>query len=124
MDQLRAIRYFVKVAETSSFSKAAEHFRVPPSSLSRRVADLEAHLGATLLIRSTRVVRLTEIGRRYYHDISEVLAQLNVTDETVRFYHTQPMGRLRISSMVGFGNAILLPLMERFNQLYPDVQLD
>lgn len=124
MDQLRAIKYFVKVAETSSFSRAAEHFQVPPSSLSRRVADLEAHLGATLLTRSTRVVRLTEIGQRYYRDIVEVLAQLDATHEAVSLYQAEPMGRLRISAMVGFGERILLPLMDRFNQRYPDVQLD
>lgn len=124
MDQLRAIKYFVKVAETSSFSKAAEYFQVPPSSLSRRVADLEAHLGATLLRRSTRVVRLTEIGQRYYREVIEVLAQLDATHEAVRLYQTEPMGRLRISTMVGFGEQILLPLMDRFNRRYPDVQLD
>ncbi len=124
MDQLRAIKYFVKVAETSSFSRAAEHFKVPPSSLSRRVADLEEHLGATLLTRSTRVVRLTEIGQRYYRDIVEVLAQLDATHEAVGLYQTEPMGRLRVSAMVGFGEQILLPLMDRFTQRYPDVQLD
>ncbi|WLD59635.1 LysR family transcriptional regulator [Salinispirillum sp. LH 10-3-1] len=124
MDQLKAIKYFVKVAETKSFSQAAEHFRVPPSSLSRRVADLESLLGATLLTRSTRVVRLTEIGQRYYRDITEVLAQLDATDEAVKLYQTEPMGRLRISSTVGFGELILLPLMDRFNRRYPDVQLD
>jgi len=124
MDQLRAIKYFVKVAETGSFSRAAEHFQVPPSSLSRRVADLETLLGATLLTRTTRVVRLTEIGQRYYQDVSEVLSQLDATDEAVRLYQTKPMGRLRISATVGFGELILLPLMDRFNRIYPDVQLD
>ncbi|WP_198015451.1 MULTISPECIES: LysR family transcriptional regulator [unclassified Psychrobacter] len=53
-DQLRAIRYFSKVVETGSFTKAAKVFDVPPSSLSRRVSDLEKSLGATLLKRSTR----------------------------------------------------------------------
>lgn len=124
MDQLRAIKYFVKVAETRSFSRAAEHFQVPPSSLSRRIADLESLLEATLLTRSTRVVRLTEIGQRYYRDITHVLAQLDATDQAVRLYQTKPMGRLRISATVGFGEQILLPLLDRFNTRYPDVQLD
>ena len=66
MDQLRALRYFCKVAETGSFTRAAREFSVPPSSLSRRVADLEKELGATLLKRSTRQVQLTEIGRLYF----------------------------------------------------------
>ncbi len=112
MDQLRAIRYFSKVAETGSFTKAAKSFNVPPSSLSRRVADLEKSLGATLLKRSTRMVKLTEVGRIYYEDMQQVLSQLKQSHETVRSYQSTPMGRLRISSMVGFGEKILLPLLD------------
>ena len=124
MDQLRAIRYFSKVAETSSFTKAASAFNVPPSSLSRRVADLEKSLGATLLKRSTRVVKLTEVGQIYYNDVQQILNQLEQSNETVRSYQTTPMGRLRISSMVGFGDKILLPLLDEFSTLYPKIVLD
>jgi len=99
-------------------------FSVPPSSLSRRVADLEKSLGAILLKRSTRVVRLTEIGQSYYEQVQQILFQLEACDDAVKNYQTKPMGQLRISSMVGFGEAILLPLMDEFNQLYPDVVLD
>jgi DNA-binding transcriptional LysR family regulator len=124
MDQLRAIRYFSKVAETGSFTKAALFFAVPPSSLSRRVADLEKSLGATLLKRSTRAVKLTEVGRIYYNDIQGILNQLEQSNETVRSYQTKPMGQLRISSMVGFGEPILLPLLDEFSELYPEIVLD
>ncbi|MAA63702.1 MAG: LysR family transcriptional regulator [Alteromonadaceae bacterium] len=124
MDQLRAIRYFVKVAESGSFSRAAEHFDVPPSSLSRRVSDLEAALGATLLKRSTRVVKLTEIGQRYYADVTNILLQLEATHESISQYQTRPMGQLRISSLAGFGDTVVLPLMDRFSLLYPDITLD
>ena len=84
MDQLRAIRYFSKVVETGSFTKAAKVFNVPPSSLSRRVADLEKSLGATLLKRSTRMVKLTEVGAIYYNDVQHILNQLKQSHETVR----------------------------------------
>ena len=124
MDQLRAIRYFSKVAETGSFTKAASAFKVPPSSLSRRVSDLEKSLGATLLKRSTRVVKLTEVGQVYYNDMQHILNQLEQSKETVRSYQTTPMGRLRISSMVGFGEKILLPLLDEFGKLYPEIVLD
>ena len=124
MDQLRAIRYFSKVVETGSFTKAAKAFGVPPSSLSRRVSDLEKSLGATLLQRSTRIVKLTEVGRVYYNDVQQILNQLEQSKETVRSYQTTPMGRLRISSMVGFGEKILLPLLEEFSALYPQIVLD
>ncbi|UGA54406.1 LysR family transcriptional regulator [Vibrio sp. VB16] len=124
MDQLRAIRYFSKVVETGSFTKAASVFNVPPSSLSRRVADLEKSLGATLLKRSTRIVKLTEVGQIYYNDVQQILNQLEQSNETVRSYQTTPMGRLRISSMVGFGDKILLPLLDEFGELYPEIVLD
>jgi DNA-binding transcriptional LysR family regulator len=124
MDQLRAIRYFSKVAESGSFTQAAKAFGVPPSSLSRRVADLEKSLGATLLKRTTRVVKLTEVGRIYYNDIQDILNQLEQSHETVRSYQAEPMGQLRISSMVGFGERILLPLLDEFTELYPDIILD
>jgi len=124
LDQLRAIRYFSKVVETGSFTKAAKAFDVPPSSLSRRVSDLEKSLGATPLQRSTRIVKLTEVGRVYYNDVQQILNQLEQSKETVRSYQTTPMGRLRISSMVGFGEKILLPLLEEFSALYPQIVLD
>lgn len=124
MDQLRALRYFSKVAETGSFTKAASAFSVPPSSLSRRIADLEQSLGATLLKRSTRVVKLTEVGNTYYEQIQDILNQLEQSNEAVRSYQTKPTGQLRISSMVGFGERILLPLLDEFNELYPQLILD
>jgi len=124
MDQLRAIRYFSKVVETSSFTKAAIAFNVSPSSLSRRVADLEKILGATLLKRSTRLVKLTEVGQIYYNDVQGILNQLEQSNETVRSYQTTPMGRLSVSSMVSFGEKILLPLLDEFSALYPEIVLD
>lgn len=124
MDELRALRYFSKVVETGSFTKAASTFSVPPSSLSRRVADLERSLGATLLKRSTRVVRVTEIGQIYFDQIQNILNQLEQSNEAVRSYQKTPMGQLRISSMVGFGERILLELLEEFSQLYPEIIVD
>lgn len=124
MDQLRAIRYFCKVVETGSFTKAAKVFNVPPSSLSRRVSDLEKTLGATLLKRSTRMVKLTEVGQVYYNDVQQILSQLEQSKETVRSYQTTPMGRLRISSMVGFGEKVVLPILDEFSALYPQIVLE
>jgi len=124
MDQLRALKYFIKVVDTGSFTKAAAFFSVPPSSLSRRVADLEKNLGATLLKRSTRVVTLTEIGQQYYQQVNDIVYQLNMSDESVRSYQTTPMGMLTISATVAFGEQVLLPLLNEFSDLYPQVTLN
>tara|TARA_R110001592_G_scaffold58801_3_gene177998 strand:+ start:139 stop:1044 length:906 start_codon:yes stop_codon:yes gene_type:complete len=124
MDQLKALKYFVAVVETGSFTKAAVQFSVPPSSLSRRIADLESSLGANLLKRSTRVVKVTEIGREYYNQVSKTITELDNSNEVVRSYQAKPMGQLRISAMVGFGEQVLLPLLDEFNERYPDIILD
>jgi len=124
VDQLKALKYFVKVVETGSFTKAAKMLSVPSSSLSRRVADLEQSLGATLLTRSTRSVNLTEIGQTYYQQVREILASLAYSDELVRSYQSTPMGILHISSMVGFGERMLLPLLDEFSALYPEIMLN
>ncbi len=124
MDQLRAIKYFVKTAEFGNFTRAAAIFNVPASSLSRRVADLEQSLGATLLKRSTRVVKLTEIGQEYYTQMCDLLLRLEHSNEAVRTYQSLPMGKLKISVMAGFGERILMPLLDRFSELYPDIVLD
>ncbi|EAR09887.1 LysR family transcriptional regulator [Reinekea blandensis] len=124
MDQLRALRYFASVADTSSFSRSAERFRVPPSSLSRRIADLEAHLGATLLNRTTRSVSLTEVGRQYAKQIQPLLQNLAEADDAVRSYSKEPMGTLRISSMVSFGEHKLRPVLKDFSARYPKIVLD
>lgn len=124
MDKIRALKYFSAVAKLGSFTAAAKRYAVPPSSLSRRVADLEDSLGATLLKRSTRVVQLTEVGRQYLEQVDDILQQLELSDEAVRSYQAKPMGRLRISAMPGFGERLLIPLLDEFSALYPQVTLD
>ena len=124
MDQLKAIRYFISVVDSGSFSAAASQFDVPASSISRRISDLETSLGAQLLKRSTRLVSLTEIGQSYYGQVKDIVEQLEQSDHAVRSYQTKPMGRLKISSMVGFGERILIPIMDEFQQTYPDIVLD
>ena len=124
MDQIRALRYFCEVAETGSFSRAAEVFSVPPSSLSRRVTALEQSLGATLLKRTTRSVQLTEIGQLYFQQVKDILFQLEQSDGAVRSYQAKPMGQLRISAMTNFGERLVLPLLGEFKALYPEVVLD
>jgi len=124
VDQLKALRYFCAVVESGSFTKAANALSLPASSLSRRIADLEASLGANLLKRTTRVVQVTEIGQLYYEQVQDILFQIDQSDETVRSYHAKPVGQLRISSMVSFGESLLLPAMEEFEQRYPEIVLD
>jgi len=124
MDQLRALKYFVAVAKHNSFSKAALEFNVPASSLSRRIADLELSLGASLFKRSTRQVKLTEVGRNYFEQIKPILNQLTQTNESVKTYQSEPMGQLKINATMGFGEQKLIPILDEFSKLFPKIVLD
>jgi len=90
MDKLRALNYFLKVAETLSFTEAAKAFDVPASSISRRVSELEAALGAQLLHRTTRTVRLTEAGELYLEQVRIGMAQLTAAEEHLRERGNKP----------------------------------
>lgn len=124
MDKLRALSYFVETVEKGSFSAAANHYHVPASSISRRIADLEAELGAQLLVRSTRSISLTEVGKQYYQQAQHIIEQVHFSDQLVKHYQSEPTGVLKISAMVGFGESILLPILDDFSKHYPEVILD
>lgn len=124
MDRLKALQYFVSVVETGGFSAAAKHFNVPPSSISRRISDLEADLKVELLKRTTRTIALTEVGEIYFKEVKAILQQLLQSDEAVRAFKKAPVGRLKINSMVGFGERVLFPLLDEFSECFPDVTLD
>lgn len=124
MDKIRALRYFKRVAELSSFSRAAREFEVPASSVSRRVRDLEQALGVELLERSTRRVGLTELGTVYYGMIIEGLARLDDADALIGQRIDALTGVLRISAMPSYGEEVLFPVLDRFHRAHPALTLD
>lgn len=124
MDKMRALEYFMGVADAGSFSRAAKSFGVPASSVSRRIQDLEAALGATLFHRTTRVVKLTELGALYLEQIRPAVAALSSADEALREQPHAPTGRLAISAPPGYGDALVVPALRKLRQLYPDLVLD
>jgi len=124
MDKLRAMRYLLEVADTLSFSRAAKAFGVPASSISRRITDLEAELGVELLHRTTRTVRLTEIGATYLEQMRIGMAQLKDAEELVGQRSSTPSGTLRISAMPSYGQRLLMPALQDFCERYPDIVLD
>ncbi|WDE07802.1 LysR family transcriptional regulator [Thalassomonas viridans] len=124
MDKIRALQYFKRAAELNSFSLAAKEFDVPPSSVSRRVKDLEQVLGFELLKRSTRHVSTTELGQVYYQMITEVLQKLNEADELVSHRMGVIEGKIRISALPGYGARVLAPVLRRFRQQYPGITLE
>lgn len=124
MDRLRAIQYFIKVAELGSFTAAAQSFGVPASSISRRIQDLEAELGATLLHRTTRSVSLTELGAVYREQARPALKALDHAGELIKDRPSSPSGLLRITANPGYGRLLLMPAIKKLRRKFPDLVID
>lgn len=120
---LNDVLAFTRVVDSGSFTAAATRLGWPKSSVSHRVARLERTLGARLLERSTRRLRLTDVGARYHEHARRVLEELEQASATVARFRSEPQGRLRITASVVLGQALLPPLVAEFAARYPEVQL-
>lgn len=122
--QLETLRVFIKTVECGSFSAAARALQRATSSVSRRIEALEDDLKVRLFRRSTHSLSLTEAGEAYFLRVRKVLQELDTAEEDLHSTQTQPRGRLRISSTLGFGQCRIMPLLPEFMRLYPDLQVD
>ncbi|WP_233633908.1 LysR family transcriptional regulator [Burkholderia cenocepacia] len=124
MDQIRAMRTFVKVAQASSFVKAANVLNLSVAVASRHVALLEDELGVRLLNRTTRKVSLTEAGAQFTESCQRVLDEfdeaLSISTATTRL----ATGRLRVSAPTVFAISRLAPLLTLYRASYPEVVID
>lgn len=125
MDRLDRMRAFVSVAERGSFAATARALRVSPTAVTRAVAALEATLGAQLLRRTTRAVRLTETGEAYLDRVRRALADLDDAARAVAGGDAEPKGVLVVSAAVVFGRLHVLPVVADLLALHPglDVRL-
>jgi DNA-binding transcriptional LysR family regulator len=124
MDRLTAMAAFVRVVEKGGFTAAAEDLRLSRAMVSKHVQDLETHLGARLLNRTTRKLSLTEAGRVYYDRSTELLAELAETEEAVGELQAKPRGRLRANAPVSFGSLHLAAAIAGYMAAYPDVAVE
>ena len=124
MDRLRAIEVFVAVADLGSFAAAADHLGISRNMASRHVADLEAHLGARLLNRTTRSVSLSSIGASYLHTARDVLVQLEEADRAAGLQRLAPHGRLALSAPMSFGVRHVAPHLHTFTRANPEVTVE
>lgn len=124
MDRLQAIKIFVAVAEAESFAAGARNAGTSAPSATRAVNSLETSLGASLLIRTTRQVRLTDVGRTYLDEVREILAQLQAAEDEVSGTVRSPMGQLRVTCPQEFGRIFVAPLITDFLDRHPEVSVD
>ncbi|MBN8495113.1 MAG: LysR family transcriptional regulator [Burkholderiales bacterium] len=124
MDTLAGLRLFIRVVETGSFSRASADLGLTQPTATKHVAALEARLSARLFHRSTRGVTPTEVGAAYYDKAKAIVRELEDADNLAALMQSRVQGTLRISSSVAFGRRVLTPLVLRFMQQHPGLQID
>jgi len=121
---LEGIDIFVKVIQSGSFTKAAQQMKKPVTTVSDKVAQLEKRLGVTLIHRTTRQLKLTQVGEAYYEKCLRALAEFEVAEQELQVAKSEPQGRLRITMSVDVGQSIMPGLSKKFLHKYPNVHLE
>lgn len=123
MDRLDAMSIFIAAVEAGSFSAASRRLGMPLPTVSRKVADLEAHLNTRLLIRSTRKLTLTDAGSAYLVASKNILEQVGEAERAAAGEYVMPKGDLIIAAPIVFGRLHVLPIVNDFLATFPDINV-
>lgn len=123
MTDLNSLMIFAKVVEAKSFSEAARRLKMPTSTVSRRVADLEQQLGVRLIERSTRSLRLTDIGSEVFEQAKHSSEISEAVDNIASNHLSTVSGELRLASPPSISDSFLAPLIGAFQTSYPNVRI-
>ena len=123
MDRLDSMKALLAAVDAGSLSAAARRLGVSLTTVSRQVSELEAHLKARLLIRSSRRLALTDAGQTYVTTCKRILEQVAEAERMARGEYSAPRGDLTISAPVCLGRHIVLPIVTEFLEAYPDIDL-
>ncbi|CAM4177077.1 HTH lysR-type domain-containing protein [Kerstersia similis] len=121
---IHAMRAFLRVVDSGSFTAAGEQMELTTAQVSRLVADLERRLGAKLLQRTTRSRVLTDIGRDYAARCREILTLVEEAEASAAGATAKPQGRLRLQCMASFGQHYVAPLLADFCAHYPGLNVN
>lgn len=124
MDKLEAFRVFAKVAELSSFTKAAEALGLPKASISTYVQQLESALGTRLLQRTTRRVEVTQDGLIFFDRCKDILSDVEETESLFQKESVQVAGRLRIDMPSGIAKNLVVPSLFEFLERHPKIEIE
>ena len=124
MNQLQAMRVFLKVVELKSFSLAGEQLGISRPAVTRSIAMLEEHFNVRLLHRSTHNVSVTEAGEAYVDGVRDVLDKLDEVEAEVNRTVREPKGTLRLAAPTSFSLTDLAPMLADYRRRYPDVRLE
>lgn len=123
LDNLSALRAFVAVVESGSFSEAGYRLNVMPSTISKHVSFLEEKIHGQLIVRSTKHLSVSELGRRFYDRCLIILKEVEETEAEMLEYQMEPQGRLRVTMGPSFAGHHLPQLIPSFLERYPKVSL-
>lgn len=124
MDRLHLMSVYVAVVEAEGFAGGARKLHMSPPAVTRAVAALEERLGVKLLNRTTRYVRMTEAGQRYYEDARRIIAMANEADDAVLGINAAPRGLLTVTASVLFGRLFVMPCIVEYLRRYPAVEVN
>jgi len=124
MDRLQTMAVFIAVAEETGFAAAARRLNMSPPSVTRAVGELEARLGARLLHRTTRAVRMTDAGERYLADCRRIVLEIEEADSQAAGIHATPRGTVSLTGSALFGRIVLTPILVDLLDRYPDISID
>ncbi len=122
--QLRALRYFNQVAQSSSLRDAAEKLFVTPTAVTRQIELLEHYYGASLIERSPRGIRLTAEGEHLALAVQSCLRELEGVKDKISSAQSQVSGKVRISCAESLISSLIIPAIERFRLRHPDVRFE
>ncbi len=121
---IETLRIFVRVARRGSFAVVARDYGTDPSSISRAIAALEDELQMRLLQRSTRRMTLTEAGARYLARVEPLLEELDRARDDALSTSAQPIGTIRLTASVAFGQKCIAPVLPKLREAFPDLGID
>ena len=123
MDHVRLMQVFVAVVDAQGFAPAARKLDLSPASVTRAVVTLEESLGVTLLVRTTRSMRLTDAGSRYYEESRSILQRIEELTDSVADANATPRGSIAITAPVLFGRLCVMSSVVSFLQKHTEVQV-
>ena len=124
MDRLDAMRLFVRVVESGSFSAAARDAGVGQPAVSKQIAALEAHLGAQLVQRTSRRITVTSAGQIFYESALRLVEDAEAAESLVGKGQASPSGLVRLTAAPVLGRLYVVPLLPRFLERYPDITVE
>ena len=124
MDQLSAMRAFLRVVETGNFTRASAALGMPKATVSNLIQNLETRLQTKLLNRTTRRVMVTTDGALYYERANQIVSELDELDGSLTHSRTNPSGRLRVEMSGAFADLLVIPELNDFHERYPDIHID